>query len=161
MELNVTDVRNNAVNIAAANIAANTAQAPVRQPQNTNVNTPARPAQNPSASPALGLDAPIENNPDPGRQEVYDHRRVDEQISIPNQELTEEFLERTIEAANRKLALQHMAFDFSIHEATNEFIIKVIDTETEEVIREIPPERNLDAVARMWELAGIFVDERN
>lgn len=39
-------------------------------------------------------------------------------------------------------------------------MVKVVNTETDEVIREIPPEKILDMVAKMWELAGIMVDEK-
>jgi len=42
---------------------------------------------------------------------------------------------------------------FSIHEETKEIMVKVLDTDTEEVIREIPPEKILDMVAKIWELA--------
>lgn len=39
-------------------------------------------------------------------------------------------------------------------------MVKVIDAETEEVIREIPPEKILDLVAMIWEMIGLIVDER-
>jgi len=39
-------------------------------------------------------------------------------------------------------------------------MVKVIDINTNEVIREIPPEKILDMVATMLEMAGIIVDER-
>jgi flagellar protein FlaG len=39
-------------------------------------------------------------------------------------------------------------------------MVKVIDINTREVIREIPPEKILDMVATMLEMAGIIVDER-
>jgi flagellar protein FlaG len=39
-------------------------------------------------------------------------------------------------------------------------MVKVIDAETDEIIREIPPEKILDMVAMMWEMVGIIVDER-
>ncbi|NLC38259.1 MAG: flagellar protein FlaG, partial [Clostridia bacterium] len=51
-------------------------------------------------------------------------------------------------------------FEFSIHEATHEIMVKVFDRESGELIREIPPEKLLDMVAKLWELAGIMVDER-
>ena len=38
--------------------------------------------------------------------------------------------------------------------------IKVVDADTNEVIREIPPEKSLDMLQKMWEMAGILVDER-
>ena len=34
------------------------------------------------------------------------------------------------------------------------------DVDTDEVIREIPPEKSLDMLQKMWEMAGILVDER-
>jgi flagellar protein FlaG len=34
------------------------------------------------------------------------------------------------------------------------------DKERKEVIKEIPPEETLEMVEKMWELAGILVDEK-
>ena len=65
-----------------------------------------------------------------------------------------------IEKANKSLQGANTSFEFSIHEQTREIMVKVINTETNEVIREIPPEKILDMVAKMWELAGILVDEK-
>jgi flagellar protein FlaG len=36
----------------------------------------------------------------------------------------------------------------------------VIDENTNEVVREIPPEKILDVMASIMELAGLIVDER-
>ena len=49
--------------------------------------------------------------------------------------------------------------EFSYHEPTGRISIKVMDKETDEVIREIPPEETLEMVEKMWELAGLIVDE--
>ena len=38
--------------------------------------------------------------------------------------------------------------------------IKIIDKTTKEVIREYPPEETLDMIAKVWEIAGILVDEK-
>lgn len=67
---------------------------------------------------------------------------------------------QTIESANDEIQIYNRSLKFSIHEKTKEIMVKVIDTETEEVIREIPPEEILDMVAKLWELAGILVDEK-
>lgn len=48
---------------------------------------------------------------------------------------------------------------FTIHEPTREIIARIVNRETGEVIREIPPEKFLDMVAKLQELAGILVDE--
>ncbi len=65
-----------------------------------------------------------------------------------------------IEKANKAIMGANTKFEFSIHEKTKEIMVKVIDADTHEVIREIPPEKILDMVAKMWEMAGIIVDER-
>jgi len=49
---------------------------------------------------------------------------------------------------------------FGIHEATNRVTIKIIDKKTREVIKELPPEKTLDMIAKVWEIAGIMVDEK-
>lgn len=67
---------------------------------------------------------------------------------------------RAIEHANKSLEGVYTQFEFSIHEKTREIMVKVIDRETGDVIREIPPEKILDIVAKMWELVGILIDER-
>lgn len=65
-----------------------------------------------------------------------------------------------IEKANRAISGANRRFEFSIHEKTKEIMVKVIDSDTNQVVREIPPEKILDMVAKMWEMSGIMVDER-
>lgn len=67
---------------------------------------------------------------------------------------------RMIERANKAITGAICNFEYSIHEGTREIMVKVIDRDTKEVIREIPPEKILDMVAKLWEMAGILVDER-
>ena len=49
---------------------------------------------------------------------------------------------------------------FGIHDKTNRVTIKIIDKTTTEVIKEYPPEETLDMIAKVWEIAGILVDEK-
>jgi len=78
-----------------------------------------------------------------------------ELITIGEKKLIE-----AIEKANKTLMGVNTSFEFIIHEQTKEIMVRVINSETNEVIREIPPEKILDLVAKIWELAGILVDER-
>ncbi|WP_227767271.1 flagellar protein FlaG [Zhaonella formicivorans] len=75
-------------------------------------------------------------------------------------QISEKDVITAIEKANKALKAHYTTFEFSIHEKTKEIMVKVIDKETGELIREIPPEKILDAVAKMWELAGLLVDEK-
>jgi flagellar protein FlaG len=74
--------------------------------------------------------------------------------------LSEKTVINAIEKANKAIVSTNRQLEFSIHEKTKEIMVKVIDAETKEVIREIPPEKILDMVAKMMEMAGILVDER-
>lgn len=74
--------------------------------------------------------------------------------------ISERMVIEAIEKANKSILGGYRRFEFSIHEKTKEIMVKVIDADTNEVIREIPPEKILDMVAKMWEMAGIIVDER-
>ncbi len=49
---------------------------------------------------------------------------------------------------------------FGIHEGTNRVTIRIVDKKTKETIKELPPEKTLDMIAKVWEMAGIMVDEK-
>ena len=49
---------------------------------------------------------------------------------------------------------------FGIHDETNRVMIKIVDKESKKVIKEYPPEKTLDMIAKVWEMAGILVDEK-
>ena len=65
-----------------------------------------------------------------------------------------------IEKASGKIEIESKGLQFSIHDKTNQIMIKVIDQNTNEVIKEVPSEKILDMMAKMVELSGSFVDER-
>ena len=50
--------------------------------------------------------------------------------------------------------------EFGIHEKTNRITVKLVDKQTKEVIKELPPEKMLDMIAKVWEYAGLIVDEK-
>ena len=71
-----------------------------------------------------------------------------------------EQIKSAIEVANRKAHFGHTNAKFSYHEATKSISVKIIDDETNAVIKEIPPEETLDMLSKMWEVAGILIDEQ-
>lgn len=74
--------------------------------------------------------------------------------------ISDEQLIRAIERAIAGMQGAATSLDFSVHKSTKQIMVKVLNTDTGEVIREIPPERTLDFLAKVWERAGILVDER-
>lgn len=81
-------------------------------------------------------------------------------IRLTEEKISDEFLQKSIDRVNDTFELHKRSVRFKIHERTNEVMVKIVDAETEEVIREIPPEKLLDMFANMLELAGLIVDER-
>ena len=73
-------------------------------------------------------------------------------------EPSNETLHKAIEKINKKMTNSEAIYGF--HDKTNRVTIKIIDKETKEVIKELPPEKTLDLIAKAWELAGILVDEK-
>ncbi|MEK5490510.1 flagellar protein FlaG [Paenibacillus sp. FSL R7-0297] len=74
--------------------------------------------------------------------------------------VAEEQLIRTIERAVKSLQGPSTTLEISIHEKTHDIMVKVLNKDTGELIREVPPEKTLDLVAKMMEIAGILVDEK-
>jgi len=48
----------------------------------------------------------------------------------------------------------------SIHKETHRIVIKVIDTDTNKVVREIPPKELLDFISLLHESLGLFIDKK-
>ena len=49
---------------------------------------------------------------------------------------------------------------FGIHDATNRVTIKIVDKDTKKVLKEYPPEKTLDMIEKVWEMAGLLVDKK-
>lgn len=71
---------------------------------------------------------------------------------------SEETMKQALSDINKKL--NNTECVFGMHEKTNRVTIQIVDKDTKEVIKELPPEKTLDMIAKAWELAGILVDER-
>lgn len=74
--------------------------------------------------------------------------------------VADEQLIKAVERAAKVLAGPTTTVEMQVHKKTNEVIMKVVNKENGDVIREVPPEKMLDLVAKMMEFAGILIDER-
>ena len=88
------------------------------------------------------------------------HKQGQEQKYVEDKRFSEEDVIGIIEKANKDFIAYDRKFEFSIHEATKQIMVKIIDVTTDEVIRELPPEKVLDMVAAIWEVVGIIVDRK-
>lgn len=79
-------------------------------------------------------------------------------FDLSQKEPDSETLKKAVENLNKNMANTEAVF--GIHEGTNRVTIRIVDRDTKKTIKELPPEKTLDMIARVWEMAGILVDER-
>lgn len=103
-------------------------------------------------------------------KELTDNEQREDTISVQeqnadngrNKETTvvsgTEAMKKAVEEINRNA--KNSEAIFGIHDATNRITIKIVDKDTKKVIKEYPPEKTLDMIAKVWEMAGLMVDEK-
>ncbi len=131
--------------------AVESVETPAMQPQ-------ARAVENTEVAPAQSQETVKDN----GRQAENAGKSAAnvnvEKEPTANEKASNEQLKRAIEQLNRKIGNSEAIF--GVHEDTHRVTIKIIDKDTKEVLKELPPEKTLDMIARVWEMAGILVDEK-
>lgn len=105
---------------------------------------------------------PITESKNKQPQETANIKNIHElsQESNQDQDSKKQALIKKIEAYSGKIEVQQKGLEFSIHDETKQIIVEVIDRNTKEVVREIPPEKVLDMMAQLEEYMGLFIDEK-
>ncbi|WP_202079335.1 flagellar protein FlaG [Caldalkalibacillus salinus] len=73
---------------------------------------------------------------------------------------TPEELASLVAGANRFFQVTHTHLSFQLHEGLNEYYVEIRDSETDEVLKEVPSKKFLDMVEKLQELAGLVIDEK-
>ena len=81
-----------------------------------------------------------------------------ERLPQNESEVSDAAIARAVSEANKALEMSNFRLSYGVHEATNVIMVRVYDFKTEEVIRELPPESRLDALAKIKELSGLVLD---
>ncbi len=129
--------------------------APVSKPANTSADSAEIRASVDSAAPALEDIAVVDNASQKGNadnSQNSDARQDNPQASMDQ-------LKKAVEKINGA-QMEDSEAVFGFHEETNRVTIKIVDKKTKEVIKELPPEKTLDMIAKVWEMAGLFVNEQ-
>lgn len=90
--------------------------------------------------------------------QAYQQGKKDEGKNL--KDVSPEKVKSAIADINKKIAPTRTTCEFKYHEKTNRISITVRDKETDKIIKEIPPEKTLDMIARNLELEGLLVDEK-
>lgn len=106
--------------------------------------------------PSGGENNPVKQNMHPADTSIETLLQKKTYQTSPTEKLRIEHIEKALKAA----ISSEKRWEFSVHKELNEVMVKVIDRETKEVIREVPPEKLLDMVAGMLKTAGLLIDKK-
>ena len=93
----------------------------------------------------------------PEKNASGENGRQADKIATP-EKASDSSLKNAVEQINRKSAGMEAIFGY--HEGTNRVMIKIVDKDTKEVKKEYPAEKTLDMIQKVWEMAGLMVDEK-
>ena len=93
------------------------------------------------------LEKPVSAQLEPSQQEKVE--------KVPKEKLMEK-----VDEMNEFLKPTSTSLKFQLHEKLEVYYVQIIDTRTEEVLKEIPNKKFLDMYASMAEIAGLLVDEK-
>jgi flagellar protein FlaG len=103
--------------------------------------------QNPTANTAR---VAVSDMPPPQRSEP--ERKAEPEIEVSQD---------VLDAVQHDIRMMRdVGLHFSVHETTGRTVVRVVDKETEKLIREIPPEEFLNLAAKLEEMIGIIFDKK-
>ncbi len=71
-----------------------------------------------------------------------------------------EEIEKAVNSINEFLQPANTSIQFQLHEKLNEYYVTVVDSQTKEIVREIPSKKMLDLYAALTEFLGFVVDKK-
>jgi flagellar protein FlaG len=144
--------------VGALNVSSSVKPVKQAEPVTQTVNTGATGTQIQVAD--LPPVTPKGNSDGSGQQTGY----RDDAAVQSDKEISPDKVKSAVDDLNKQVKqaspLHKTKLSFQYHDETNRISITVTDSDTDEVIREIPPEKALDMLAKAWEMAGLLVDEK-
>ncbi|MFB5660991.1 flagellar protein FlaG [Alteribacillus sp. HJP-4] len=69
-------------------------------------------------------------------------------------------LQSQVDGMNKLLEAEYTSLKFNVHEDLDRIYVQVLNRDTDEIVREIPPEKFLDMIASFMDQLGLLVDEK-
>jgi flagellar protein FlaG len=96
-----------------------------------------------------------------GNVRTTDKINMDDNNNINGGDISEQKIKDAVEKLNKFLDDSHTHAEYEFHEKLkNDLMIKIVDSDSGEVIQEVPPKKILDMVAKMMEMVGLLVDKK-
>lgn len=75
-------------------------------------------------------------------------------------EISKEKMQQAVDSINEIFEINNSELKFVFHEGLEEYFVQLVDSNTEEVVREIPSKKLLDVFYEMQKLVGMIIDEK-
>ena len=91
------------------------------------------------------------------RRAVENEKRGAERIK--NEKRSAEEIKKDLSEINARLENMNRSIRFSVDDSSHDIVVKVVDKESGEVIRELPPESVIRLRERMAEVSGLILED--
>lgn len=104
----------------------------------------------------------VQENMTPNISAITDSQLAAEKTTTvgEEQEVTKEKLQKAVDVINEFLEINHSSSKFVYHEGLDRYYVTIVNQDTAEVVKEIPPKKLLDAFYEMQKMVGMIVDEK-
>ena len=106
-----------------------------------------------------GALAPAESLQDNQQDEEMGVQETVEANAQKKEEPNEEDMQQMMKELNELMSRINCNLEFSYHKEVNVMSVKMIDKETQEVIKELPPEEMIDNMIQAKDWIGAFLDK--
>ena len=96
----------------------------------------------------------------PYQQNQHAIQNTEQQSGKYHQEALKDKMEKAVKSMNDFIQPLNTSIKFVLHDRLNSYYVKVIDDNTNQVIKEIPAKKLLDTYADMMERIGLLVDKK-
>ncbi|MFJ7921384.1 flagellar protein FlaG [Lysinibacillus fusiformis] len=89
-------------------------------------------------------------------------KSLDEKTTSNGEEqgISKNKLQQVVNVVNEFLEINHSSSKFVYHEGLERYYVAIVNRDTDEVVKEIPPKKLLDAFYEMQKMVGMIVDEK-
>ena len=91
-------------------------------------------------------------------KQPLDQKSWDE--GLAQTKMSREKIQEMVDSLNKFLTPLQTSLKFELHDKLNEYYVTIIDSETKEVVKEIPPKKMLDIYAAIAEQLGLIIDKK-
>lgn len=85
---------------------------------------------------------------------------IEPMMQLKNVDETKAKVQEAVDKMNEMLEVNNSTSKFMFHEGLERYYVTVVNRDTEEVVKEIPPKKLLDAFYEMQKMLGMVVDEK-